>query len=1235
MYKIIDVFHLLKDRIQFLMLVAFIFSFSACATYELQVNEAVAKGFPIEKTLEHSFFLIGDAGLAAESGRDWAVVALKEQLKKAQSNSTVIYLGDNIYPKGLPKKDDESRAFAEAQLDAQIEAVNGFKGNTIFIPGNHDWYSDGLNGLERQEKYVEQRLGKDSFLPEDGCPIEKIDISDDIVLIILDSEWYLTNWDKHPKMNDKCDIKTREKFFVEFEDDIKKARGKTTIVAIHHPIFTNGPHGGQYSFKSHLSPIPVLGSLKNLIRKTGGVVTVDVQNKFYNEFRERIVAISQENEKTIFVSGHEHTLQYLIQDNLPQIVSGSGSKTSATRNVGPGLFSYGEIGFARLDVFTDGSSHVRFYAKGHNSPVFETTVHKADTEYVLPVFEEMPTTRKASIYSKEEITKGGLYRFFWGERYRKYFGTEIEAPTVRLDTLLGGLKPVRKGGGHQSKSLRLEDKMGRQYVMRALRKNALRYLQSVAFKNQYIEGQFEDTYTQDLLLDVFTGSHPYAPFTVATLADAVGIYHTKPVLYYVPKQKALGAYNEDFGDELYMIEEHTSEGHGDKANFGYSNEIISTDDVLEKLLEDEEFVLDEASYIRARLFDMVIGDWDRHEDQWRWVEFKEDDRVVYRPVPRDRDQVFSIMSDGALLGVLTTIVPSLRLLQSYDEELKSTKWFNLEPYALDMALINNSGKPVWDQQVKVIQNGLTDEIIEEAFSFFPAEVMDSTIVEIKKKLIGRIQRLQDLSDRYYEQLNRIAVVKGTHKDDWFDVVRLPDGKTKVASYRIKGGEKADVMHERVYDKAITKEIWIYGLDDDDIFEVSGNGKSPIKLRLIGGQNKDVYGVKNGKKVKIYDYKSKESEFLTQHGTKKLTDDYDTNVYNYKKLKYNSNQFYPKIGANPDDGLALGFTNIYTRYGFERNPFSAQHKISAGYYFATQGFDFEYNGEIANVLGKLNLGLNAKFTSPNYATNFFGIGNETNNPQAEENDGLDVGRDYNRVKLEQTSFTPSLVWRGRMGAMFQFSLSYESFEVEPTEGRFINTVIGDNVSFSDEFYGADVIYSYANFDNTSFPTLGMSFGMHVGYRHNVSTSDGFGYINPELAIDYKLIPSGQLVLASKVKGQINIGDDFQFYQGANLGQNEGLRGFRRERFIGNSAFAQTTDLRLNLRKVKTALLPLNIGFFGGFDYGRVWADGEDSSIWHTSVGGGIFAEAAEMLSFNLSAFNSTDGVLFAFRLGFGF
>ena len=99
--------------------------------------------------------------------------------------------------------------------------------------------------------------------------------------------------------------------------------------------------------------------------------------------------------------------------------------------------------------------------------------------------------------------------------------------------MYGGLTVVRRGGGNQSKSLRLEDKNGTQYVMRALRKQALQYLQAVMFTNQYIEGQYDDTATEDIILDVFTGSHPYAPFVIGDLADAVGIYHhqTNIILY--------------------------------------------------------------------------------------------------------------------------------------------------------------------------------------------------------------------------------------------------------------------------------------------------------------------------------------------------------------------------------------------------------------------------------------------------------------------------------------------------------------------------------------------------------------------------------------------------------------------------------------------------------------------------------------------------------------------------------
>ncbi|AXP80008.1 Calcineurin-like phosphoesterase [Mariniflexile rhizosphaerae] len=1208
---------------------------NACATYHPQYKDSNREKDLLQKDIAYSFYLIGDAGNSPLGTSSKALEAFKNALSKATEHSTAIFLGDNVYPKGLPKKNHQSRAFAEHQLNIQTAAVKNFKGKTIFIPGNHDWYS-GIKGLKRQEDFIEDKLGKNTFLPENGCPIEKVDISDDVVLIIIDSEWYLADWDNYPTINDDCDIKTRTKFFDELEGEIKKAQGKTTLIAVHHPMFTNGSHGGQYSFSSHLKPFPVLGTLKNLVRKTGGVTTVDVQNKLYNTFRKRVITLSQENDKVIFVSGHDHNLQYIFQDNLPQIISGSGSKISATRNVGKGQFSYATPGYAILDVYTDGSSKVRFFSAEDGNVVFQTDVLSKDkggeaTNYPA----SFPKEKTASIYKKEEITKGGVYRTIWGERFRNYYGTEVKAPIVDLDTLFGGLTPIRKGGGHQSKSLRLKDKQGREYVMRALRKNAIQYLQAVAFKDQYIEGEFEDTYTEGLLQDVFTGSHPYAPFVVGTLADAVGVYHTNPVLYYVPKQKAIGIFNDEFGDELYMIEERTDDGHGDKASFGFSNTMISTDDLLKKINKDEDFVLDEAAYIRARLFDMLIGDWDRHEDQWRWAAFKESGKTMYRPVPRDRDQVFSKMADGVLLGFATSVIPGLRLMKSYDEDLKNPKWFNLEPYPLDMALINQSDRKVWNAQVKQIVDNLTDEVIDKTFANFPKEVQDETIQDIKLKLRGRRSNLQKISDAYYNHINKFGIVKGTSKDDWFEIERLPNGNTKVTAYRIKKGEKADVFHQRTYNCNDTNEIWVYGLDDDDVFNVSGEADMLIKIRLIGGQNNDTYDILNGKKVKIYDYKSKENTFKTTNGNVKLTDDYETNVYDYKKLKNNTNQLIPTIGANPDDGFKIGLSNTFTKYGFERNPFTSQHTLSGAYYFATEGFDLHYKGEFANVVGNMNLGLKAHFTSPNFAMNFFGFGNETPNYEADENDGLDVGLDYNRVKISLFKVAPSLIWRGRFGASFEVGVSYEHNEVEETEGRFINLVLNDIIEVSNGFYGIQTKYQYSNSDNEAFPTLGMLVAFEAGYKNNVDTSKGFGYIIPEIAFDYKLLPSGQLVLASKLKAQINLGDDFEFYQAANIGANNGLRGYRNERFTGKTAFVQSTDLRLNLRKVKTGLLPLNIGLYGGADYGRVWVKDDDSDRWNTSVGGGIFVNAANMVTGNFSAFHSHDGLLLAFKLGFGF
>ena len=1223
-------------KFQKLIILAFVFSISACATFKPQYkSEVVQDKFP-DKKIAHSFYLIGDAG-NYELGESTKVLnTFKKELSEATKNSTAIFLGDNIYPIGFPDKNNKHRASAERYIKAQTDVTENFKGRTVFIPGNHDWYS-GVKGLKRQEKFVEDALGKNTFLPENGCPIEKIHVTEEIDLILVDSQWYITNWNNKPTINDECEIKTRDAFLAEFSSLIKKARNKTTIVAIHHPMFVNGPHGGQFSFKNHMKPLPVIGTLINVFRKTNGISNVDLQSKHYNELKQRLVTLAQENKKVVFVSGHEHSLQYLEKDNLKQIVSGSGSKKTPTRNVGAGLFSYGTPGYARLDVFEDGSSHVRFYSVTDEKIVFESQVFRKDLNPLTSYKNDFPETVLASVYTPEETSTSKSQEFFWGERYRKYFSSKVKAPTVDLDTLFGGLKPIRKGGGNQSKSLRLEDKNGAQYVMRALRKQALQYLQAVVFKDQYIEGQFEDTAIEKLLLDVFTGSHPYAPFVIGDLSDAVGIYHTNPVLYYVPKQKALGDYNKDFGGELYMIEEHTSEGHGDLASFGFQNKIEGTDDMMKRLHKDEDIIIDEASYIRARLFDMLIGDWDRHHDQWRWIEFKENGKKVYRPLPRDRDQAFSIMGDGALLKSAIALIPAARLLRPYSEDLKDVKSVNVEPYPLDMELIQRSGKEVWDAQVKMIQEGITDEVIEKSFLNMPEEVRDETVEEIKRKLKARRENLQKISDRYFKLINKLAVIKGTNKDDWFDIERLPNGQTRVTGYRIKDDKKADVFIERTYNMLETKEIWIYALDDDDVFHVYGKSNKYIKVLLLGGQNNDTYDIKNGNKIKYYDYKSKPNTFKTNKGSRRLTDNYYTNVYNYKKLKNSVTQILPSLGANPDDGFKIGAAFTKTNFNFERNPFSSRHSLKAEYFFATNGFNFNYGGEFANVFFQnVNFGIDIQYNSPNYATNFFGFGNETLNPEAEENDGLDVDLDYNRVKIRTFKAMPAMVWRGYSGSEVRLSLLYESNEVARTENRFIETLPEDNPLFDkQDFWGFDAKYSYENKDREAFPTLGFQLSLQAGYKNNVSTEKGFSYIIPKMGFDYKLIPSGNLVLATNFIGHINFSNEFEFYQGATLGANNGLRGYRNQRFTGKRAFAQSTDLRLNLTQVKTGWFPLYLGLYGGVDYGRVWLDNDSSKKWNNSFGGGVFINMANMLTGNISAFNSDDGLRLAFRLGFGF
>lgn len=1221
-------------------LILFLF-FSSCATYDAQYEETIThwdiSSVEINSEIDHTFYLLGDGGVATKTSIGTHFSQLKKDLSESSENSTLLFLGDNVYEHGMPKKTLPERKGAEEILMQQISLSDNFKGNTIFIPGNHDYYSDGIKGLDRQAKFITKQLDdKDAFLPKDGCPLKKVNISENAVLIIVDTQWYLENWDDNPTINDNCEIKTREQFFEEFEGLLKKNATKTIVLAMHHPMFTNGSHGGQYSMRQQLYPInnkiplPIIGSVINLIRKTSGISPQDLQNLKYQELKKRIVTLSQKADKTIFVSGHEHNLQYLVKDNKPQIISGSTSKSSPARTVNGGLFSYGGIGYAKLILYKDKSSWVYYYSEenGKQKLLFKTKIHDAENlENNIVFADSIPTTYKASIYTKDEISKSKSFTKLMGDHYRTIYGTSISAPTVNLDTLFGGLIPTRKGGGHQSRSLRLEDKNGKEYVMRALKKSATQYFQSVAFKDEHIEDQYDDTYTESLMLDFYTAAHPYTPFVIGDIADAIDVYHTNPTLYYIPKQKTLNHFNADFGDELYMIEERATSGHGDVASFGFSDKLISTNDMLKALRKSDNNQVDEDTYIRARLFDMLIGDWDRHQDQWRWAEFKDGKKKIYKPVPRDRDQAFSKF-DGVLIKSAVAITYDISMMQAYDDEIRNVPKFNISGRPLDLALINQSTFKDWESQVELIQQNITDEVIESAFNKLPAEINDTSTSDIKSKLKGRLKNLHKIANEYYLHLEKNAIVKGTDKDNWFEIKRLDNGDTHIKTFNIKDDKKGTLIHDKIYSKNTTKEIWVYGLDDKDVFEVIGVNKNVIALKLIGGQNNDVYKIESGAKVNIYDFKSKKNTFTTLKGTKRLTDDYEINSYNYKKNKINRNIILPVIGYNPDDGINLGISSVFKINGYNRNPFSQQHSIKVSYYFATNGFDLMYAGEFANIINNWNLLVEAKFTSPNYSINFYGLGNETANLEDDFDD------DYHRVRTSAHGVYPSLKWIGRTGGQFSFGALYESVEVEKTEGRYIETLpyVTDE---RQNYLGAQASYKYENKDNEAFPTLGLIAKLDTGFKTNLSNSDNFAFVTPSLGIAYKLNASGTIVLATKFKGHIIIGNNYEFYYGASIGGKNGLRGYRNQRFTGNRSYYQNTDIRFNLGKFKTQLVPLKIGISGGFDYGRVWLDNEGSNDWKASYGGGIWLIGASMVNINASVFNSKEGTYFSFGLGFGF
>ncbi|SRX54909.1 metallophosphoesterase [Aequorivita sp. CIP111184] len=1233
---------------KFFFLFFIVFFISSCATYAPQFRDKEANPiYPSEKKIEKTFYLVGDAGLSPMGGMSDALATFQNYLESEKtSGNYTIYLGDNIYPAGMDPEGHPRRKESENMIDAQHKAVSNYKGQTIFIPGNHEWYNGGVLGVEREENYVESKFpDQDAFKPSNGCPLESIDVSDNIQLIIIDTQWFLEDWDKNPTINEKCDIKTREKFFIELQLELEKNQNKTIVFALHHPMFTNGNHGGYFALEKHLYPtqkkipLPILSSLVVQIRSQGGVSVQDRYNELYNNFMSRLQQLAKNNKRLVFVSGHDHNLQYIEKEGFHQIVSGAGSKESYAATGEDGFFSTGKQGFAVLDVFEDGSSWVRYFVKGDNNKpelLFQKEVISAPKNLDVSNYPEIfPQEYTVPIYKQDSISEPLFFKTVWGAKYKNAYSQPVSAKVASLDTLFGGLHVILEGNEGDYNSLLLADEKGNRYRMRAMEKNALQISKKIVFEdNNTKPSEVEKIDVPSLKgqnASFYTASHPYAVMAIPDLAQAINIFYTTPQLFYVPKQKRLGNYNKNFGDDLYLISIEPSESSEGEGLFKYPDDVETTDDILIKLRKTGDVLVDEENYIKSRLFDMLIGDWDREPDHWQWAEYYNSyKKNVYVPIPKNRDNAFSSF-DGNIFDFTRSLFNGSKQTHVYGKNLKDLGWFNKEGVILDRALLENSGRGQWKYLARVLQDSITDSVIEKAFSKLPQEVQDESLEEIKQKLKERKKNLVDIADSYYSYLSTLQTIIGTDYDDIFEITRLPGGKTNVKSFTTIKGIKSDTLIDRTYSNKDTKELWIYGLGGKDKFTVTGNENNLVYIRIIGGQDEDVFNLEEGRRVKVYDYESKPNTVEKKEGgTLRFTDVYNLNTYDYRKQIERSQGLVSAIGYNPDDGFRAALQFVYRVDNFQRNPFSQKHVINAAYFTDINSFEFSYSGEFANIQDNLNLSFGAKLTSPNFKINFFGFGNETQNFQDSE------GYEFNRVEVQHISANIGLLRNSNFGSFFKLQTTFDGYEVNNSPQNFISNVNVEDKGETSFFGTLEGIYNYRSYDDILNPTLGMLFDLNVGVTDNIKdTDDVFGFVKSRIGFYNTLVKNRTLVLKTTVNYQLNIGDRYQFYQAANLGGDNGLRGYREQRFTGKSFLVGSADLRYSFPKFKIGLIPLQTGIFGGTDLGRVWLPEESSKKWHNSYGGGFWINGSGGLNANFSIFDSKEGARVTFGLGFDF
>ncbi len=777
-----------------------------------------------------------------------------------------------------------------------------------------------------------------------------------------------------------------------------------------------------------------------------------------------------------------------------------------------------------------------------------------------------------------EYQKGGLHRIFFGTRYRSLWTTPIRVPLLRLGQFGGGLKPTQRGGGQQTKSLRLEGADGREYQFRSVDKDP----------SVILPVELRGTVADDIVQDQISAGHPAGAVLVAPILDAAGVLNTRPILVRMADDPALGEYRAEFAGMLGTIEERPRDLPSGGTTFAGATSIEGTEDLRKRLDEDPLVPVDARAFLTARLTDVLMGDWDRHADQWRWARVKDGRGERWLPIPRDRDQVFA-RYDGFMLGQARKVAPQLTTFRTRYDGMTGSTWNGRD---LDRRFLTSLERPVWDSVAASLKSRITDAVIARTVALLPPEFKPLDAARLERTLRERRDRIPEMATEYYDLLAGKVDVHASDQADEAKVTREPEGRTTVTL-----SHKGTEFFRRRFHGDETHEIRVYLHGGNDRLIAEGDGGSP-RVRVIGGGDDDQFTV-NTSGVHLYDDKGQnraEGEDINTKEWEWKPDSADATVlpprdWGKKTFMLLTGYFASDMGAVIDYG---GFTDWY---GFRSIPYAV--RLDYRLQYSTQRKSFRFTGGLTDQLANSRSFWRLSVLASGIETvRWYGLGNETR-------------QNGNRAfyKVSQTQLGAGIQLGTRFGKQHSIRIGPEvrwsdtDLDSKPNSLRFI----AGNQPYGTGQFGMAGVSAELRLDGRDFPgfaSKGASLFLKASaYPKAWDLVESFARVEAEGSI--ALAPQGSWRPSLNLfAGGVKTFGQAPFFETARLGGLRTLRGYNPDRFAGDAAVYASAEVRLPLTRMRI-ILPGQQGVFAFYDAGRVYVEGETSDEIHTAAGGGVW------------------------------